>query len=144
MPDIASKKASVMLRLSCEKANGRAAKAVSTTQLIVDKIKAWRTERDAPPARLVRDSETPINNVTPEETAKTCQSGLPEIMSAIAGTNIINANVVNKMPKIRNMGRKSITSNGPQVLIALRYDAPSKRDWPIDFVTNAFLSLAFY
>ena len=113
IPDIASKKASVKLRLSWENVNGSAANVVKTIQLIVVRIKAWRTDNEAPPALLVNDSDTPIKRVTPEPTAKICQSGLPAIISAIAGITITTAKVESNKPSIRNIGRKSNNTKNP-------------------------------
>lgn len=113
IPDIASKKASVKLKFSWENANGSEANAVKTTQLKVVSIKACLTVRDAPPALLVNDNETPIKSVTPDATAKTSQSGWLTKRSANTGISIITANVDNNIPRIKRIGRKSIKIRNP-------------------------------
>ena len=105
MPDIASKNASVGLRPRSAKASGIAAKEVSTSQLAVVRMKAWRIENRLVSMWLVRMSVMLMNRVTPLAIAKTFQSGLPTTASAIMGTHIATARVVSKMPFTKSMGR---------------------------------------
>ena len=76
IPDIASNTASVTLRSSSEKRNGRAAKSVSVSQLSAVITNAWRRLRRNRSLRQLSTKAKPTNIVMAEAVAKTCQSGL--------------------------------------------------------------------
>jgi hypothetical protein len=108
MPDIDSKKASAMLRLSPEKTKGKAPTAATATQLIVVSKNAClklRLEREL--ALVASISDTPTNNATAAEPAKTCQSEFPVARSAIAGRPIAMAK--------RHISNPIIKRTGPMV-----------------------------
>ena len=74
-PDIASKNASVKSSSKSAKANGREAKNVIASQLVVVSTNAWRTEIRDGGAMVVSKRVIPTNAVNAAEAAKTCQSG---------------------------------------------------------------------
>jgi len=108
MPDIDSKNASARLISNAENANGSAPTAATATQLIVVRRKAWRRLRFViDVGRVVSINDTPMNNETAAEPAKTCQSGLPAARSAIAGKPIAIAN--------SDINKPIMNSTGPTV-----------------------------
>jgi hypothetical protein len=107
-PDMDSKKASVTLSSSSEKASGRAPKAAITSQARLVMMKAWRREKPDQPERVVSIKDTPTNSVIAAATAKTCQLGLATAASKIAGNTMANARIDSRIPMTKATGRKSI------------------------------------
>ena len=109
IPDIDSKNASATLISNSENANGSAPTAATATQLIVVRRKAWRRLRFVMDVdRVVSISDTPTNNETAADPAKTCQSGLPVARSAIAGKPMATAN--------SDINKPIMNSTGPTVI----------------------------
>ena len=71
MPDIASKKASVMVRSSSEYAKGREPKIAITSHARLVKRNASRSENPAQPERVVSIMATLTNRVVPDAAVKT-------------------------------------------------------------------------
>ena len=86
---------------------GKAAKVGRATQDKVVKTKACLIFRFLLSALVVNTNETPTNRVKPDDKANTCQSGFITAASTTAGSNMAMASVVSKIPRTKNIGRKS-------------------------------------
>ncbi len=102
-----------------ENAKGRAPKVGMTSHDSAVRMKAWRRLMRRVAARVARMSATPMNRVTADADANTCQSGLATARSAMAGTVIAIASVDSSMPTMNRMGRKSIKKRAPNPLLLL-------------------------
>ena len=110
-PDMDSKKASVTLSSSSEKAKGKAPKTAITSQARLVMTKAWRSEKLVQPERAVRIIETPTKSDVPAEAVKTCQSGWPTSASTTAGIAMATASTHSRIPRMKTTGRNSIMPN---------------------------------
>ena len=108
IPDIDSKKASVMLNFSSENIKGRAPTAATATQLnVVSKNACLKLRLDRELVFVASISDTPTNNATAAEPANTCQSALSVAKSAIAGNPIAIARRDISKPIIKRTGPKA-------------------------------------
>ena len=108
MPDMDSKKASVMLNFSSENMKGSAPTAATATQLnVVSKNACLKLRLDRELVFVANISDTPTNNATAAEPANTCQSALSVARSAIAGNPIAMAKRDISKPIMKRTGPKA-------------------------------------
>ena len=105
MPDIASKKASVYVRLRSENMKGRAPNAAVIIQLIVVSKKACRIPINPDLERFIRMKIPPMKEVKNAETRKTSQSLLAATESTIAGISMEMPSITSRTPIMKKMGR---------------------------------------